>query len=243
MNVPFSKKQNAAWYDAHYYGDKRLPPGPWHRGLLPDLIGECSPEKRLVELGCGQAQIPCLLAERGHLPPENIYGTDQSRSAIDFVRRELPGGHFDVQDLYELEYPANHFDLCVMLETIEHLEEPLVVLKKIHSIIKPGGHFYISFPNYLNLPWFAVRLLAQWLNHPNWIGLQPVDKIYTVFGVKKYARQAGFVFEKGIGSNYGPPVLDSLETDGLTRLFNRLHLWWWSFHPVLKFKKPLQTSL
>jgi len=140
-----------------------------------------------------------------------------------------------------MDYPAGFFDLCVMLETVEHLEQPEAVLQKIFGILKPGGSFYLSFPNFVHLPWLAVRLLSQALNKPSWICLQPVDKIYSVFGMKHLVQQAGFEFAKGIGSNYGPPVLYPLEKEWLTRSLNRCGMYWWSFHPVLKFKKPLKT--
>ena len=138
-----------------------------------------------------------------------------------------------------MDYPAGMFDLCLMLETIEHLERPEVVLQRIHGILKPGGFVYISFPNYLHLPWFAVRLLSEWLNRPNWINLQPVDNIYTVFQIKNLARAAGLEFAKGIGSSYGPPVLYRLEKEWITKGLNSCGLWWLSFHPILKFKKPV----
>lgn len=230
---------HAAWYDQHYYRNTPLALGPWHRFLLTDLIHACSPEKRLIELGCGQAQVPRLLVETQKLLPENVYGVDQSGEAIKFAQQKLPQGRFRILDLYELDYPPDYFDICVMLETIEHLEKPEVVLKKVFHQLKPGALFYVSFPNYLHLPWWAVRLLAQWTNHPNWIVLQPVDKIYTVFGIRRLVGKAGFRFEKAIGSNYGPPVFYPWETDGLTVLLNRCHMWWWSFHPILKFRKPL----
>lgn len=231
-------KSSAEWYDANYYRDVQLSPGPWHKALLPDLATECGAEKKFVELGCGQAQVPRLLAMSGQLRPENIYGMDQSSEAIRYAGSQLPGAHFSVQDLYQLDYPENFFDLCIMLETIEHLERPEVVLQKIFKIIKPGGVFYLSFPNYLHLPWLLVRLLAPVFNKPNWIGLQPVDKIYTVVGMRKLARQAGFRHLKSIGSNYGPPVLYPLEKRWLTDLLNRCGMYWWSLHPVLKFTKP-----
>jgi len=233
-----SSEEQAAWYDAHYYKNVVQTLGPWHRFLLTDLIAECSLDKRLIELGCGQAPVPRLLVEKRKLLPENVHGIDQSGEAIGFAKQKLPTGHFRIHDIYDLDYPPDYFDLCLMLETIEHLEKPDVVLKKVYMQLKPGGYFYISFPNYLHLPWLAVRLLAQWLNHPNWIVLQPVDKIYTIFGVKKLAADAGFVFERAIGSNYGPPIIYPLETDGLTTWLNRRNMWWWSFHPILKFRKP-----
>ena len=210
--------------------------------LLHDLIAECRPDHKLIELGCGQAQVPRLLVERGCLPATQIYGLDQSSEAVAFCRRELPGGHFQVQDLHALDYPADMFDLGFMLETIEHLEHPEVVLQRVHSSLKPGGWFYISFPNYLHLPWLAVRLLSEWLDRPSWINLQPVDRIYTVFGIQKLARTAGFEFVKGIGCNYGPPVLHPWEREWVTRGLNGCGLWWLSLHPILKFRKPLPSS-
>src|SRR6185369_6211523 len=119
-----------------------------------------------------------------------------------------------------------------------HLENPEKPLSNIARILKPGGLLFVSFPNYLHLPWLLVRILAEKLNHPNWIVLQPVDKIYTVFGLITLFRKAGFDFRKGVGSNYGPPILYPLETDGLTRLLNGMRLWWVSFHPILVFQKP-----
>lgn len=133
---------------------------------------------------------------------------------------------------------AEAFDACLLMETIEHLEEPDRPLANIRRILRPGGMLYVSFPNYLHVPWLLVRILAQKLDHPNWIVLQPVDKIYTVFGVAKLFHKAGFEFVKGIGANYGPPVLYPLETDGMTRLLNRFGLWRLSFHPILVFRKP-----
>jgi|ERR1017187_3332411 2-polyprenyl-3-methyl-5-hydroxy-6-metoxy-1,4-benzoquinol methylase len=242
MTTPARQYQSSAdWYDEHFYSDEQMALGPWHKALLSDLIAECDREIKLVELGCGQAQVPRLLVQMGKVAAGNVYGMDQSRAAINFVDRQLPEAHFSVQDLYDMDYPAGFFDLCFMLETVEHLEQPEAVLQKIFEILKPGGSFYLSFPNFVHLPWLAVRLLSQALNKPSWICLQPVDKIYSVFGMKRLVQQAGFEFAKGIGSNYGPPVLYPLEKEWLTRGLNRCGMYWWSFHPVLKFKKPLKT--
>jgi SAM-dependent methyltransferase len=238
MKSAINSGEHAAWYDKHYYAGT-CPLGPWHRSLLPDLITECRPHYKLLELGCGQAQVPRFLVEKGHLPASQIYGLDQSTEAVAFCRREMPGGHFQVQDLCAMDYAADTFDLGLMLETIEHLEHPEPVLQRIYKSLKPGGWFYISFPNYLHLPWLVVRLLSEWLNRPSWINLQPVDRIYTVLGIQKLARAAGFEFVKGIGCNYGPPVLYPLEKEWVTRGLNRCGLWWLSLHPILKFRKPV----
>jgi 2-polyprenyl-3-methyl-5-hydroxy-6-metoxy-1,4-benzoquinol methylase len=232
-----SKRADAEWYD-EFYRKQLVGLVPWYLFLLPALKAELKPSTQLVELGCGQAHILRLLAREKMLPEENITGMDQSQTAVDSVRQDLPKARLLVGDIYDLRDMAdNSFDICLLMETIEHLEEPDKAIANIRRILKPGGLLFVSFPNYLHLPWLLVRILAEKLNRPNWIVLQPVDKIYTVFGVIKLFRKDGFGFIKGVGSNYGPPVFYPLETDGMTRFFNRLRLWRLSLHPILVFRK------
>ncbi|PYI83854.1 MAG: hypothetical protein DME26_14340 [Verrucomicrobia bacterium] len=232
--VPSGKE--ADWYDDFYRAVQVM--GPWYYFMIPDLCGGLNSQTRLLELGCGQGHILRYLADKNILPQQNIYAIDQSTTAVDFVKERLPQAHLTTGDIYRLEFPAEFFHVCLLMETIEHLEEPRAALQQVFSVIAPGGLLYLSFPNFLHLPWLAVRLLADLLNKPNWIVRQPVDKIYTVCGVINLVEKAGFKFERGIGSNYGPPVLYPLEKEWVTRTLNALRLWWVSFHPILVFRKP-----
>lgn len=231
------REHDAQWYD-EYYKKRQFGLSSWYRFLLPDLARILNPSSKLLELGCGQGHILSVLAEKGFLPEQNITGVDQSKVAVEFCAAQLPKAKFLTGDLYDLgNLPADCFDVCLLMETIEHIEIPDQPIANIRRLLKPGGVLYVSFPNFLHLPWLLVRILAEKLNRPNWIVLQPVDKIYTVFGVRRLFTRAGFHFVKGIGSNYGPPVLYPLETDGLTRFLNSLGLWRLSFHPILVFEK------
>lgn len=232
-----ARRADAVWYD-DFYQTKQVGLSPWYRFLLPELKKALEPNTKLVELGCGQAHVLRLLVAEKLLPEVNITGIDQSQTAVDSVRQQMPKARLMVGDIYDLRDLADDsFDICLLMETIEHLEKPEIPIANIHRILKKDGLLFVSFPNYLHLPWLVVRILAEKLNHPNWIVLQPVDKIYTVFGVIKLFRKGGFRFVKGVGSNYGPPVLYSLETDGMTRFLNRLRLWRLSLHPILVFRK------
>jgi SAM-dependent methyltransferase len=171
------------------------------------------------------------------LPECRIFGLDQSRVAVQSVQEAMPAAHLAAGDIYHLPYPEASFDVCFLMETIEHLTDPMPALREVHRVLAPGGTLYVSFPNFLNLPWLAVRILAERFNRPNWIVLQPVDKIYTVPKVKRLIAETGFVFQAGIGSNYAPPVLYKWERDWMTRGLNAVGLWWLSFHPILVFRK------
>jgi 2-polyprenyl-3-methyl-5-hydroxy-6-metoxy-1,4-benzoquinol methylase len=235
-----TRSKAALWYD-DYYRKTATPLCPWNEFILPELAQALKPHHKFVELGCGQGHILRYLTESQILPPENIYGIDQSQTAIDFVSSQIPKAHLAVADLHTLNLPAGHFDFCCLMETIEHLTDPKPVLRHVNELLAPNGILYLSFPNYLYLPWLLVRILAEKLNKPNWINLQPVDKIYTVFSVTKMLRAAGFQLESSIGSMYCPPVpgpwVRRLEHPAMTRFLNRLGLWRISFHPIMKFRK------
>ncbi len=232
-----TQAKEAAWYD-EFYQQVQKQMGAWYRALIPDLVSELRPESKLLELGCGQGHILRYLVLEKKIQEENIFAIDQSGAAVDFVKNLLPKAGIATGDIYRLEYPRDFFNICLLMETIEHLEEPAPALKQVFDVTAPNGLLYLSFPNFLHLPWLLVRILSEKLNKPNWIVLQPVDKIYTVPCVIKIVERAGFKFEKGIGCSYGPPVLYPLETPGMTKALNALKLWWLSFHPVLRFRKP-----
>lgn len=232
------RKADAAWYD-EFYKTQQIGLSPWYRFLLPELRKTIRPTTKLIELGCGQGHILRILSDGNLLPQQNITGVDQSKTAVEYCAGLMPKARFLTGDIYELkDFQHPEFDVCLLMETIEHLEQPARPITNIWRILKPEGLLFVSFPNYMHFPWLLVRILAQKLNRPNWIVLQPVDKIYTTFGVIRIFRSGGFEFVKGIGSNYGPPVLHPLETDGITRFLNLVRLWRFSFHPILIFRKP-----
>ncbi len=50
-----------------------------------------------------------------------------------------------------LPFEDGRFDCVVLQEVIEHLQNPVLVMKEIHRVLKPGGVFILSTPNMLNL--------------------------------------------------------------------------------------------
>jgi 2-polyprenyl-3-methyl-5-hydroxy-6-metoxy-1,4-benzoquinol methylase len=128
------------------------------------------------------------------------------------------------------------------METIEHLEEPGPALAQIVSVMKSGGALLVSYPNFARPDWRIFRWLAEMLKMPHRVVLQPIDKIYRVSEVIRIVERAGFNFEQGIGSGYGPPFFYRFEKDWMTKSLNALGLWRLSFHPILVFRKPPQTS-
>ncbi len=231
------RANEAAWYDQHYQQAQESL-GPWYKFSLPFLKSILKPNSKLVELGCGQGLLLREIARQGLLSEENIFGLDQSQKAVDYVLRALPKASAATGDIYHLEYQKNFFDVCLLMETIEHLEDPKPALDQIFSVMARGGRLLVSYPNFPRPDWRLFRMLAEKLNRPHWVVLQPIDKIYRVSQVIRIVESAGFKFELGIGSGYGPPYFYRWEADWMTRFFNAIGLWKLSFHPILVFRKP-----
>src|SRR6266436_7064351 len=149
--------KEAAWYD-EFYQQLQKQMGAWYHALLPDLRAHLTRETKLLELGCGQGHILRYLVGEGLIPEKNIFAIDQSKTAVEFVKKALPDADIATGDIYKLIYPKDSFDIVLLMETIEHLEEPALALEQIFSVMTPGGLLYLSFPNFLHLPWLLVRI-------------------------------------------------------------------------------------
>jgi SAM-dependent methyltransferase len=58
----------------------------------------------------------------------------------------------EIGDLNQsLPYPNDFFDYLVCLEGIEHTENPSNAIREFQRILKKGGKFFLSTPNFLNI--------------------------------------------------------------------------------------------
>lgn len=231
------KQKEINWYNEFYHDniEKEFP--SWYKLLLTDTLIKIKPELKVLELGCGTSVFLKYLYQNKILSADQIYGIDYSPEAIKILKNVIPSKHLIAGDLYEIDFSNNKFDMVFLMEVIEHLEQPDIVLDKVFKSLIVNGLFYLSFPNYNNIPWLAVRIFAEKTNHPNWINLQPIDKIYNYKIIKQMVLKHGFKFKYAIGSNYFPPILYKYENISLTKFLNRFGLSFLSLHPILVFEK------
>ncbi|MCX7606415.1 MAG: class I SAM-dependent methyltransferase [Bacteroidia bacterium] len=122
--------------------------------LVPFLSKERAfrPGMAVAEIGCAEGGVLMAFAVAGALNP---VGTD-----IDPVRLQegekiathlgLPVvfTHHDILQDFLPENWVSAFDLVVLRDVIEHLENTAEALRRIHQLLKPGGHVFFSFPPY-----------------------------------------------------------------------------------------------
>ena len=68
-------------------------------------------------------------------------------------------GHRVLNTFFEqAKLPENYFDLIILNHTLEHMDNPNFVLKKVNTLLKVGGIVFIDVPNFGSL---SSRLLGK----------------------------------------------------------------------------------
>lgn len=101
--------------------------------------------KKVLDVGCGTGIFSYFLASKG----KDVIGIDMLPEHITIANRmyKLPNLQFKVMDAANLNFPDNSFDCVLFLETIEHVDNPVEILKDIYRVLKPGGCLVVSTPN------------------------------------------------------------------------------------------------
>jgi ubiquinone/menaquinone biosynthesis C-methylase UbiE len=107
------------------------------RAALQYLRGES-----MLDAGCGEG----ITLEKimTTFPQARVEGLDSDPENIAICRtHNLPA----VQgSLYNLPYPNEDFDSCLLMEVIEHLDDPQKAIKELARVMRPKGRLVIVFP-------------------------------------------------------------------------------------------------
>jgi SAM-dependent methyltransferase len=139
--------------------------------------GLFAPGMRVFEFGCGEAGV---LGAFAHAGASWAVGADISEYRIEVGRRvavatELPL-ELERRDLLSEPIPLvwrAGFDLVLMRDVIEHLEDTERALAVVDALLSPGGAVLVTFPPYLSPFGGHQHLLRTWLGSLPWVHLVP----------------------------------------------------------------------
>lgn len=97
----------------------------------------------LLDAGCGEGFITDLIQRE--LKSLRIKGMDHSEEAVAQAKRLFPAIDFDTEDIYNLGYGDNSFDIVICTEVLEHLTEPARGLSELLRVAKKT--IILSVPN------------------------------------------------------------------------------------------------
>jgi SAM-dependent methyltransferase len=183
----------------------------------------------LLDVGCGRGRTYQYLEGRGIADRFTFHGLD-----VDFSRPAKIYGkdvwNFIEADVTEgLPFPDERFDVVVCEQILEHLGDPLFVLKEAGRVLKKGGLLVLGTPIF---PPGAAALRKH---------LVPVlDKVFrvhrdhvqffTLSSIRDLVRQCGLFEVRG---EKGFRIMSG----GLLAPLENFH-WWWRYNMFLGRKLP-----
>ena len=120
--------------NAHYYQQRNQQGAKGYEGYA-NKIKEHKQEGKILDIGCGDA---CMLRHFFSLDKWQKYGCDISNKAYDFHQGKNNFIFFHGY-LEEAKYPSDTFDVVTGFDVIEHVIDPMNLVKEIHRILKPKG--------------------------------------------------------------------------------------------------------
>lgn len=140
-----------AYMDATYPGDRlreryerimSLPPeGSDNVARVSRIVAELSPPASLLDVGSGLGVFPARMKDAGWA----VTALDPDPRAVEHLRDEIgvAGVEADFMQCHDL----GRFDLITFNKVLEHVEDPVVMLRHAHGFLGPDGTVYLELPD------------------------------------------------------------------------------------------------
>jgi 2-polyprenyl-3-methyl-5-hydroxy-6-metoxy-1,4-benzoquinol methylase len=156
--------------------------------LMVELVGG---SKRVLDVGCATGYLAQALVERGC----TVSGLDFDVEAAEEARPHLERlviGDLETMDLPEA-FGDDRFDVIVFGDVLEHLKDPLPVLRSARRLLAVGGSVVASIPNIAHGSVRLALLAGRFDYQP--LGLLDSTHIrfFTRSSVEDLFREAGMV--------------------------------------------------
>ena len=131
------------------------------------LLPYISAGQSLLDVGCGPATITADLAER--VAPGTVTAVEVTAEALaiardGIARRETPNVRFAVADVHALDFPDDSFDVVHAHQVLQHVADPVLALREMRRVCKPGGVVAARDGDYGGFRWFPeIAGLEEWL--------------------------------------------------------------------------------
>lgn len=126
-----------------------------HIGLVTDEAGFMAQhlqlkDARIIELGCGKAELARRLLERHQVKEVTGFDVDAHQHAVNMAAAPVPGLRFAIGGAENIPLPDASCDGVMMLKSLHHVPVPLMdqAMSEIARVLVRGGWLYVSEPVY-----------------------------------------------------------------------------------------------
>ncbi|UQX87557.1 methyltransferase domain-containing protein [Jatrophihabitans telluris] len=161
-------------------------PGTSH-SFLVDMVGS---NKRVLDVGCDTGYLGEVLGAVGN----KVWGFEISEATAAQARTRLVDcavGDLEQTDLASVFEPGS-FDVVIFGDVLEHLRDPLPVLRSTRRLLAAGGSVLLSTPNIAHGDVRLALLHGQFRYNKLGILDETHTRFFTAESLVSFARDAGF---------------------------------------------------
>ncbi len=109
---------------------------------VKQILRHVDTQGRILDVGCATGILLSGMQRYGW----DCYGVEPDLNAAEYARNRF-GLEVFYGQLEDAEFPDHYFDVVTMIDVFEHIYDPLMAMKEVLRILKPGGHFIGNIPN------------------------------------------------------------------------------------------------
>ncbi len=121
---------------------------------------------KVLDIGCFTGEFLYQVKQRG----ADVYGIELQDDVVKIANQRLCGRVIQGNILTETPFPNAHFDIVILSGVIEHVTDPVSLLRKSNDLLKPGGFLVIESPNASS---YFARMMKK-----TWPPFTPVEHIH-----------------------------------------------------------------
>ena len=180
--IPTLKELEDHYRDYSY--DKEVFVSPVTIARYNELLDEFEKYRKnnlLLDVGCGVGLFLKVAIDRGW----KVYGTEYSDKAIEICQAK--GINMKKGVLQATDFEGLQFDVVTSFEVIEHINNPDPEMKNIDTLLRPGGLFYCTTPNFNALARFYLKADYNIIKYPEHLSFYTPNTIKFLckrFGLK-----------------------------------------------------------
>ncbi len=140
--------------------------------------------KRVLDVGCGYG---LLLKHLEDLPLE-LTGVEFSKTAVNYARRNVPKATIHQGDVENVGLSTESQDCIFMIAALEHVKDPHATLRRLHTLLAPGGLLVVQVP--YSAPYLKVKRWLPWL--PITLGAPAHLFDFSPKTLRRYFEETGF---------------------------------------------------
>jgi 2-polyprenyl-3-methyl-5-hydroxy-6-metoxy-1,4-benzoquinol methylase len=185
------------YYSSYSYGSAQFlsPITIKSYNLLLDEFEKYRKSNRILDVGCGVGFFLEQAKKRGW----EVYGTEYSQKAIEICKEkgiQIVDGILD-----SMKFDYHDFDVVTSFEVIEHINNPVDELRQIRSLLRKGGLFYCTTPNFNSLLRYYLK------ENYNVIGYPEHLSYYTRRTLSALLRNSGFKKKKFLSTGVSLSII------------------------------------